>query len=104
MRGRSLFAVSVLLAGILAVPAAILLVDLDRTEASSHFRPHGPILIDEEDRCKRPNGVVSGRGTPADPYVIASWDISTTTADGILIRNTQAHFVIRDVLVQDRKS
>jgi len=62
--------------------------------------PHAPILIIGDGDFTPANGVVGGSGTVADPYVITGWDINTTFLGmGIEIRNTTAHFVIRDVLV-----
>jgi len=62
---------------------------------------HDPILIDGNAEFTDANGVVAGSGTESDPYVIVGWDISASTANGIEIRNTDAHFVIRDCHVHD---
>lgn len=45
------------------------------------------------------NGVVSGTGTPGDPFVISGWQIYAGSSEGILVHDTTAHFVIRDVSV-----
>jgi len=62
---------------------------------------HDPISIDGDSGFTILNGVVSGSGTPADPYLIQGWDISALGASGaaIHINNTMASFVIRDVSV-----
>jgi parallel beta-helix repeat protein len=62
---------------------------------------HDPILIDGNAEFTDANGVVAGSGTESDPYVIVGWDISASTANGIEIRNTDAHFIIRDCYVHD---
>jgi hypothetical protein len=64
------------------------------------IRPHAPIVISGDSGFTVANGVIRGTGTPADPYLIASWDISGPTAGaGISVSNTSAHFVIRNVSV-----
>jgi parallel beta-helix repeat protein len=47
------------------------------------------------------NGVVSGNGSASNPFIIEGWDISAVAATGIYIRNTNAHFVVRDCYVHD---
>src|SRR5437867_9908391 len=59
----------------------------------SLLTPHAPILIVNDGGFTSANGVTSGDGTPANPYVIEGWDISIRFANGIEIRNTLAHFV-----------
>jgi parallel beta-helix repeat protein len=73
------------------------------------YLPHAPIVIRSDQDLENPlNGVTSGSGTEADPYVIQGWDIQfsgplTGGVDdvGILIRGTTAHVVVRDCLVID---
>jgi parallel beta-helix repeat protein len=57
---------------------------------------HNPILIDGNAGFTNESGVVWGSGTESNPYIIESWDISASTANGIEIRNTDANFTIRD--------
>jgi len=64
------------------------------------FLPHGPILIDGDAGFTPANGVTSGSGTASDPYIIGGWDISAENANGIGIRNTSAHFVVRNCYVR----
>src|SRR5207249_6912442 len=46
------------------------------------------------------NGVTGGSGTASDPYIIAGWEINASASFyGIVIANTRAPFVIRDVFV-----
>jgi parallel beta-helix repeat protein len=47
------------------------------------------------------NGVVSGNGSASDPFIIEGWEINARVATGIDIRNTNAHFVVRDCHVYD---
>lgn len=65
----------------------------------SAYTPHSPILIDGNTGFTVANGVTGGDGTPANPYVIDGWEISASSTNGIEIRNTDAHFTIRDVYV-----
>src|SRR5207245_5275925 len=67
--------------------------------AVSHT-PHGAILIQSNAEFTAANGVVGGHGTPDDPYLIAGWEITNVdTTEAILIRDTDASFIIRDVYV-----
>lgn len=61
--------------------------------------PHGPISIIRDADFTFANGVTRGNGTPGDPYVIEGWDINASTADGISVSNTTAHFIIRNVTI-----
>ncbi len=61
--------------------------------------PHAPISILGNAGFNATNGVVSGTGTAADPYVIEGWVITAPPAMGVQIRGTNAHAVVRDVVV-----
>ncbi|HKZ49288.1 MAG TPA: right-handed parallel beta-helix repeat-containing protein [Thermoplasmata archaeon] len=65
----------------------------------SAYTPHGPILIDGNANFTAANGVTGGSGTPSDPYIIDGWEIDASTAHGVEIRSTDAHFVLRDIYV-----
>ncbi len=67
---------------------------------ASGLRSHEPILIFGNAAFTTDNGVVSGSGTSSDPYIIEGWDIDTSTANGIRIFNTDAYFVMRNVLTR----
>jgi len=43
--------------------------------------------------------VSAGDGSESDPYIITGWDIDAGASDGIVIRNTTAHFLIQNVNV-----
>jgi len=59
-----------------------------------------PIYIYGDCGFTRQNGVVSGSGTCADPYIIEGWRIDGPRADyGIYIDHTRAHFIIRDCVI-----
>jgi parallel beta-helix repeat protein len=60
---------------------------------------HSPITIFSNWDFTAANGVTGGSGTSTDPYIIEGWNIDASTDIGIDIRNTDAHFVIRDVCV-----
>ena len=83
-----ILAMSVLLICMLAAPASAL-------------TPHEPILIIGNDDFTPANGVTGGSGTKSDPFIIEGWDINASTADGIEIRVTDIHFVIRDCVIHD---
>ena len=60
-----------------------------------------PIYIYGDDDFTVDNGVTSGSGTAADPYVIEGWQIVDPCADyGIYIDHTTRHFVIRRCIVE----
>ena len=59
---------------------------------------HGPILIVGNADFTTANGVGRGTGIPLDPYRIEHWYVATGAAHGIEVKNTTAHFLIRDIL------
>src|SRR5712691_10636640 len=84
---------------------ALLLVLGAPGSASQPFTPtsltsHTPIVIDGDDNFTSPNGVARGTGSPSDPFVIQSWLINATSSDGVTIRNTRAHLVIRNLTIE----
>lgn len=62
----------------------------------------GPISIGSDADFTAANGVVGGRGTIDDPYVIAGAEIEAGPDDvyGIRIENTHASFILRGVTVR----
>jgi parallel beta-helix repeat protein len=62
---------------------------------------HNPILIDGNAGFTNASGVVWGSGTESDPYIIEGWEINASTANGIEILNTDAHFSVRKCLAYD---
>ena len=86
----------------LTVLALLLLsYSLAFTTFSVHAEPgaHARILIDGNSQFTPGNGVVSGSGSAADPYIIANWEIDASAGDGIKVANTDAHFVIRNCAI-----
>ena len=63
---------------------------------------HAPISINGDNQFDNTHGVDGGgNGTADNPYIIENWSISAGTAQGIVIRNTTAYFVIRNCLVEN---
>lgn len=63
---------------------------------------HNPIYIDDDSDFKAAistSGVRSGTGVQGDPYIISDWEIVADMAHGVDIRNTNAHFIVRNVTV-----
>ena len=46
-------------------------------------------------------GISWGSGTASDPYIISDWNVNASSANGIQILNTTAHFIIRDCYIHD---
>jgi hypothetical protein len=46
------------------------------------------------------NGTRGGNGSLSNPYIIEGWNIAATNADGILIEQTNASFIIRNVFIR----
>jgi parallel beta-helix repeat protein len=68
-------------------------------ETASAYTPRAPIYIEGNGNFTAVNGVVGGDGTPSNPFVIEGWKINASSANGIEIRNSTAHFIIRDSYV-----
>jgi parallel beta-helix repeat protein len=62
------------------------------------------ILIEGDSDFTSANGVVSGSGTPDDPFVISGWEIDPEGGFGISIMDTRAHFVITEVAISSDTS
>jgi hypothetical protein len=67
-----------------------------RTSAGILYTKHSPISIIGNGGFTNASGVVWGSGTASDPYIIANWDITASTAAGISIQGTDAHFIVRN--------
>ncbi|HEX4922151.1 MAG TPA: right-handed parallel beta-helix repeat-containing protein, partial [Candidatus Bathyarchaeia archaeon] len=61
------------------------------------YTPHAPISIVGNSDFTSVNGVTGGSGTNSDPYIIQGWTISCCQSPRILIRDTTANFVVRDI-------
>lgn len=68
-------------------------------QEASAFSLRDPILIIGDGSFTVQNGVVDGSGKWNDPFIVEGWEINASTAHGIEIRDTLAHFVIRNVYV-----
>src|SRR2546427_10633658 len=59
---------------------------------------HGPISIDGDSNFTAQNGVVRGKGTPGNPFVIEGWVIfGQSNIPAVRIQNTRANFLVRNV-------
>ncbi len=72
---------------------------VDAVQSATGFQPHPPIIINGNDQFVADNGVTSGTGTSSDPYIIEGWDINASQGNGIMISNTDAYFVLRNVYI-----
>lgn len=81
------------------ITRAILALAVALAAANAHASPavgaerekRAAITISANDQFDADHGVRSGRGTPADPYVISGWQLPS-----LRIENTDRHVVIRD--------
>jgi len=68
------------------------------------YTTHAPIYIDGNPGFLGPNastGINWGSGTASDPYIIEDWYINASSANGIEIRNSDVHFIIRNCYIHD---
>jgi parallel beta-helix repeat protein len=92
------FAMSVFVA-ISALAFTFAAVSMHAPQVSA-YSSHPPIVIGSNASFGIGiNGVNAGSGTQADPWIISGWDITTDSADGIYIHDTNMYFVIRDVFI-----
>jgi parallel beta-helix repeat protein len=61
------------------------------------------ILIDGNANFTGANGITYGNGTESDPYIIENYNISASINNSIEIRNTDAHFIIRNMSLHSGK-
>ncbi len=67
------------------------------SDGLSRYALHDPIIITSDAGFNSTNGVVSGLGTSASPYVIEGWEFAPSTSDDcISIQSTTAYFTIRN--------
>ena len=66
---------------------------------AQQYTSREPIYIEGDANFTAANGVTGGSGTPDDPYVIEGWQISVTAGAAITIKDTRAHFVVRNCLL-----
>jgi parallel beta-helix repeat protein len=92
-----------LLLGVSLILSSIFISRAAATGSFSHplGGARGPISIEGNAGFSPVNGVVAGNGTSADPYIIEGWNVSAPR-DGVAIwiRNTTAHFVLRNSTVE----
>ena len=67
----------------------------------SALTTRSPVLINGNSEFTSANGVSSGTGSSSDPYIIEDWKISAASSDGITIRDTDKHFIIRNCWIMD---
>src|SRR2546426_4311446 len=63
--------------------------------------PHAPILIDSDANFTATNGVTTGNGSAGNPYIIEGWDINAANGDGVFLRSTTSHVILRNLSVHD---
>src|SRR2546427_2480277 len=69
--------------------------------AGRSLTPHTPILIDSDANFSAAKGATSGDGSAGNPYVIEGWDINAANGDGVFLRSTTAHVILRNLSVHD---
>jgi len=100
--GDSTPRITLIMAMAVALTSLSVLVSLPNDVSA--LTPHAPILIDGNAGFTVANGVAGGVGTYDTPFVIEGWDIDATTGRGIEIKNTDAHFAIRNVTIHSGRT
>ncbi|KXB06999.1 hypothetical protein AKJ54_00870, partial [candidate division MSBL1 archaeon SCGC-AAA382K21] len=79
---------------------------LVRLWESGRLMRHSPILIDGNDNFAPANGVINpnASGTENDPYIIENLSIDASSTRGLWIRYTDAHFIVRNCLIENGSS
>ena len=110
---------SAMVAILLCLSAMLVASSSDRTDTVARESPndngpipawpfaltvHDPILVASNAEFTYANGVILGSGTEPDPYIIADWEINASTAHGIIIQGTDAHFVVRNCHIHDGRT
>ena len=102
--------ISLILLGILLLSALSIFDSTAQNHIKTHtlaYAFHAPIKITGNAGFSGPNattGITNGSGTASDPYIIEGWDIDASTANGIDIESTNAHFVIMDCYIHGGSS
>jgi parallel beta-helix repeat protein len=99
-RPSRVFILAMVLVAVLIVGATAWLT-VQVVSHPSKYAKHSPISIVTNWEFTHANGVVGGSGTASDPYIIADWDIDASSANGISIQDTDAHFTVRNCYVHD---
>ncbi|OLE58884.1 MAG: hypothetical protein AUG17_05740 [Crenarchaeota archaeon 13_1_20CM_2_53_14] len=75
------------------------MLPLHLIQQASALQSHSPITIDGNAGFTALNGVNSGTGTAADPYIIEGWDIVPAPYfnNAITVSDTTAYFIIRNI-------
>ena len=71
---------------------------------ASALLSHPPIYISGNADFTNASGVTWGSGTLSDPFIIEGWEINASSARGLEIRGTNAHFVIRNISIHSGSS
>ena len=85
--------------GAIALLGTLAAVVLLAGHASADRVPHAPIYISGDGGFTPANGVVSGSGSAADPFVIEEYTISIPFNSGVYIEDTSDYYVLRNVTV-----
>jgi parallel beta-helix repeat protein len=85
---------------LLILCSSILLTTISIPDTASSNTSHDPILIDGDLNLTSENGVVSGSGTPSDPFVIEGWSIVSQDEPALIIVNTSASIIVRGITLQ----
>jgi len=97
-RFRGILLSTLMIASIIALALPI----LSSSPVHAALTPHATILINGNGGFTSPDPVNGGgSGTLGDPYIIENYIIDASTANGIDIMNTTAHFVVRNCVVEN---
>jgi nitrous oxidase accessory protein NosD len=83
---------------LLALIPHALMMSADTAEAYS--TENGTILIFTNADFTKENGIIGGKGTFHDPYIITFDEVITTSGPAIQVQTTGVHFIIRDFVIK----
>ena len=106
IKKKSAAIASTAIAALFITSFSMLLINTDDSTDSPtmvSYKTHYPILINNSAdfayQAALTENMWPGNGSEESPYVIEGLNISASTAHGIYIKNTNAHFIVRDCYI-----
>ena len=94
---RKLLVIAVFLILVMVWPPTVPTAKADLSNPSV-LKDHGVVNIQDNAGFVALNGVVAGKGTPTNPYIIENWTFSSNVSMIFQIKNTDAYYIVRNCL------